>query len=230
MSFKTEEIIRLKKEGVQQREISRMLDCSEGYVSRFVKQFGLSNDIHAKFIGELFGQLTPIKYVGKDPKSHKSIYLCLCSCGKTVEVLGNSLQSKNTESCGCTSRKRGKDHANFKGYEDISITYWNSVMFGAKSRKLTVAVTIKDIWDLFIEQDRKCALSGVKLGFATTRKTAQLQTASLDRIDASKGYIKGNVQWIHKHLNAMKWKLTDEDFIGWCREVVKYQDQKDSQT
>jgi len=226
MSFISEEIVRLKKEGVQQREISHILGCSEGYVSRFVKQFGLSNDIHEEFIGKPFDQLTPVKHVGKDPKSHKSIYLCLCSCGKTIEVLGNSLQSGNTKSCGCTSRKRGKDHPNFKGYGEINITYWNSVMFGAKSRKLEVGITLEDIWNLFLKQDRKCALSGVKLGFAPTRKTIQLQTASLDRIDASKGYIEGNIQWIHKHLNAMKWKLTDEDFIGWCREVVQYQDQK----
>lgn len=26
-----------------------------------------------------------------------------------------------------------------------------------------------------------------------------------DRIDPNKGYIIGNVQWVHKHINMMKW-------------------------
>lgn len=39
-------------------------------------------------------------------------------------------------------------------------------------------------------------------------KNSSLQTASLDRIDSSKGYTIDNVWWIHKQLNWMKWDLT----------------------
>ena len=46
-------------------------------------------------------------------------------------------------------------------------------------------------------------------------------TASLDRIDSSKGYIEGNVQWVHKRVNLMKGNMSTENFIEWCNLVVK---------
>lgn len=44
-------------------------------------------------------------------------------------------------------------------------------------------------------------------------------TASIDRIDSSKGYIKGNIQIVHKTLNKMKLNMRDEEFIAICEEV-----------
>jgi hypothetical protein len=47
-------------------------------------------------------------------------------------------------------------------------------------------------------------------------------TASVDRIDSSKGYIKGNVQWVHKTINKMKWGYSQGEFIEFCEAVVKH--------
>jgi hypothetical protein len=46
-------------------------------------------------------------------------------------------------------------------------------------------------------------------------------SASLDRIDSSKGYVKGNVQWTHKTVNIMKQAMSDEELIDWCKVIVK---------
>jgi hypothetical protein len=45
-------------------------------------------------------------------------------------------------------------------------------------------------------------------------------TASLDRIDSSKGYIIGNVQWAHKMVNRMKNDMPQEEFIEFCRDII----------
>ena len=45
-------------------------------------------------------------------------------------------------------------------------------------------------------------------------------TASLDRIDSSKGYIKGNIQWVLKDINLMKGS-TDEDYFKFLCGLVK---------
>lgn len=45
-------------------------------------------------------------------------------------------------------------------------------------------------------------------------------TASLDRIDSSKGYIKGNIQWVHKDINKMKNNYNQAYFINLCALVV----------
>lgn len=46
-------------------------------------------------------------------------------------------------------------------------------------------------------------------------------TISLDRIDSTKGYIEGNVQWVHKSVNIMKSTLTQEQFINFCKLVAE---------
>jgi hypothetical protein len=47
-------------------------------------------------------------------------------------------------------------------------------------------------------------------------------TASLDRVDSSKGYIQGNIQWIHKRLNWMKGDMSELEFRQWCKRVVDH--------
>jgi 5-methylcytosine-specific restriction endonuclease McrA len=49
--------------------------------------------------GMIFGRLTVIglsRFIG-----NKSIWKCLCSCGTELDVIGNSLSTGNTRSCGC---------------------------------------------------------------------------------------------------------------------------------
>ena len=46
-------------------------------------------------------------------------------------------------------------------------------------------------------------------------------TASLDRIDSNLGYVKGNVQWVHKHINVMKNIFNQDMFIFLCNQVTK---------
>ena len=38
-------------------------------------------------------------------------------------------------------------------------------------------------------------------------------TASLDRIDSSKGYVPGNIQCVHKDINALKTDFSEERFL-----------------
>jgi hypothetical protein len=56
----------------------------------------------AEMIGKQFGRLTPVEVIGT--KRVHLIYRCVCECGNEVEVLGNSLRSGNTKSCGCIRR------------------------------------------------------------------------------------------------------------------------------
>lgn len=50
--------------------------------------------------GQKFGKLTAV-YPIKSILNSKYYWLCSCDCGNTVEVLGTSLTSGNTKSCGC---------------------------------------------------------------------------------------------------------------------------------
>lgn len=56
-------------------------------------------------MGKRFGRLTVIKFAGYKPVGKKqvenSFWLCQCSCGNCRTIIGNSLTSGNSTSCGC---------------------------------------------------------------------------------------------------------------------------------
>lgn len=47
------------------------------------------------------------------------------------------------------------------------------------------------------------------------------KTASLDRIDSSKGYTEDNVWWINKHVNIMKNVYELDYFLDICSLITK---------
>ncbi len=151
---------------------------------------------------------------------------CICECGKKVIVRGCDLRNKITKSCGCLrlqiQRANSKsNHCLWKGYGELSGRQFQQFEKSAKKRKIDFKVTIQYLWDLFIKQNKKCALSGVELKF-NSRSFKFDGNASPDRIDSSKGYIEGNLQWVHKDVNYMKQDHTDESFLKWCSIIHNY--------
>lgn len=112
---------------------------------------------------------------------------------------------------------KGKSNKNWKGGEFIYGWVYNKMIKAAEKRKHHFDISMTYLEDLFIWQEKKCALSGLSLGFGRDSKST---TASLDRIDSSVGYIEGNVQWVHKDVNMMKQQLGNCQFIEYCRLVA----------
>jgi len=118
----------------------------------------------------------------------------------------------------------GKKHKDFKGYEEISAHYICLVRKDAVKRKIIHPLldnsyeSNKYLWDLYVAQNKKCIYTGDLIYFRSIDKAA---TASLDRIDSKNGYIKGNVQWVNKDINRMKWMLSQEEFILNCNKIAK---------
>ena len=115
-----------------------------------------------------------------------------------------------------------KHMAREKTNENICITLFKKIESNALKRNLNFELTVEDMWDTFIQQGEKCAITGVNINMlnASINKNYHLQTASLDRKDSSKGYIKGNVQWVHKVINSLKSDFTDDEFISLCHLVA----------
>ncbi len=116
--------------------------------------------------------------------------------------------------------KRKKDNKQFTGYEQICGGFWTRIQDGARERDFEFSITIEYAWEKFLSQNDKCALSDVAIAFPSSCSVSD-GTASLDRIDSTKGYIEGNVQWVHKDVNKMKWDLSERQFIEYCRSIAK---------
>lgn len=59
-----------------------------------------------------YGNLTAIEAVGINAHK-KTIWRCVCDCGKIINVIGSHLSSGNTTSCGCLKRFNAKKHGYF---------------------------------------------------------------------------------------------------------------------
>ncbi|MEK6833254.1 MAG: hypothetical protein AABY32_04350 [Nanoarchaeota archaeon] len=170
--------------------------------------------------GEKFGKLTIVEFAGSNKKA-QSLWKCKCDCGNYITIRGYYLR-RGKESCGC-DHPDGNLSYSWKGYGEIPKSYFTDIWRGAKIRNLEFSITIEQLWKKFLEQDRKCALTGIVLFFATSKdiREGKKFTASLDRINNSKGYTIDNVHWIHKKINQIRMDMPIEEFISWCRKVAE---------
>lgn len=169
-----------------------------------------------------FGMLTAIRPSGVT-NHYGVVWIVKCDCGNEVKMGASELLRKPKrktqvpKSCGCY-RKRNRG-PKYKGVGDLSSTKFRGIMARAKYRDQAFKITIRWAWDLFVRQEKKCALTGLPITLHPSSVEEGASTASLDRIDSSKGYIKGNVQWVHVVINFMKHSLAEEEFVRWCRLV-----------
>lgn len=145
--------------------------------------------------------------------------ICKCECGNTVRVEKGNLIRNLTKSCGCNRYPQKSNSKSWKGIGEIHKSYFNRLIFEANKRGYDFNLTLEYLWEIFIKQNRCCALSGMPLCFdSKTRKHDR--TASLDRINNTIGYINGNVQWVHKDINMMKHAFNETYFKDICEKIT----------
>lgn len=145
---------------------------------------------------------------------------CKCDCGNEKIIRGDCLSRKITKSCGCINKQFGKLHPTWKGCGDISSTLFKQYKWSAKTRKIKFDLSIEQIWDLYLKQNKKCAMTNLELIFPKNALDTNAN-ASLDRIDSNKGYNIDNVQWVDKRINFMKLTLSSNEFVSLCKLVAE---------
>lgn len=153
----------------------------------------------------------------------KRMFHCVCECGNKVMITYGNLTRKGKKSCGCNHRRHGKSSPGWKGYEGLPGSFYCQIKTNARVRDMRFDVNIKYLWDLFKKQKACCAISGLPIHISTLRRKEikQQNTASLDRINSKYGYIKSNVQWVHKDVNLMKNHFSENYFIKICKAIYK---------
>lgn len=185
-------------------------------------------------VGSTYGQLKVMGYEGceitegvrgngKPRKLYHHLYRCRCSCGSDSVVRRVNLMQNHSLSCGCRKRRRGSASHSWNGHGEISGRFWTHIQRHAHDRGISFDVSIEEAWHRFEAQQGRCALTGWPMSMANHKVGGKYtgRTASLDRIDSSKGYTASNIQWLHKDVNKSKMEFGQDWFIDMCRAVVR---------
>ena len=138
-----------------------------------------------------------------------------CSCGFETNINKYCLISPTSSMCCSTC-------ASFKGVGELAGAYVTELKSRAeKKRNMEFTISTEYIWDLLNQQNFKCALTGVPITVSKNWRKEKF-TASLDRIDSSKGYIEGNVQWLHKTVNKLKSNFPEDQLLYWVERIYEH--------
>ena len=196
-------------------------DINQYYLQKNAKSCGCRYDRKDDLTNKKFGKLTILQFI-KDYKGKRgTFWKCKCECGNETFVRRDGLTSGRIISCGCAKYNLGKNNHSFKGHEELSATLYNGIKREAKYRNKSFDISMEYLWQLFVNQNRKCSLTGLELTFSKCSGQSD-GTASLDRIDSTKGYIEGNVQWVHKKINMMKQTYSQDEFVELCKMVTEH--------
>lgn len=161
-------------------------------------------------VGRTFGRLTVVSEAQRSEHG-KTRWVCSCSCGNTVTVVGSDLKGGKTKSCGCfQSEARTTNHAIHNGTNTRLFNIWknmrqrclnhNNPRYGSYGGS---GIAVCHEWASF-ERFRAWALAN---GYS--------DELSLDRIDNYSGYTPENCRWV-KPVEQSKNKRSTVRYQGKC--------------
>jgi len=177
--------------------------------------------------GQTFGKLEVLR-MEITPKSIGNEFRAICkchACGREDYDVRPIWVKKGSHSgtCGCDKtyfdRQRGENSVRYGGYKEINAMYFSNAKRRSSDLGLPFDLDMEFLWELYQKQNRLCALSGVSVFFTKNRRDKEKGNISLDRIDSKKGYLRNNVQWVHKDINLMKMYLEESTFLDFCKRV-----------
>lgn len=87
-----------------------------------------------------------------------------------------------------------------------------------KGKGMECTITIYELLNLWKAQDGICVYTGWKMAI----EKGKLRTASIDRIDSTRGYTIDNVQWVCWVINDLRGSMESEDFVLLCQAVAHF--------
>ena len=139
-------------------------------------------------------------------------WVCRCECGVEQFVPLNNLMNGSSTQC----RTCGNEDAGVKrrtGYKDISGDYWSQIINNSNKKGIHFDVRIEDAWELYIGQNKCCAISGIPINFSGYPHDSKETNAVLSLIDTEVEFTLDNIQWLDKSIAKMKGKMNNDNFI-----------------
>jgi hypothetical protein len=105
----------------------------------------------------------------------------------------------------------------------LSVTVSKTRYSAREIRFLSFNIDTDYVMELLINQQGKCALTGWNLEFTRGGKWdgKNPRGCTMDRIDSTKGYIRGNIQLVCGLPNVSKGNMPNDEFIAMCKSIAK---------
>lgn len=155
---------------------------------------------YKNLLGQKFGRLMPIEFGGFRERSNgrnRTIWICKCDCGKTINVESSHLLSGHTTSCGCGLKEKIRGKGNHNYVNGLSTTRLARAYYNMKNRCYNPKVNSYHLYG-----GRGITVCNEwlgKYGFKNFCDWAiangYAETLTLDRIDSDGKYEPSNCRW-----------------------------------
>lgn len=89
---------------------------------------------------------------------------------------------------------------------------------------------VEDAWSIYLEQDKKCAISGKLIEFSGHPHDNEKTTAVLALIDSDIEFTYQNIQWLDKTINKMRGNMSNDEFIQIGNQITSYSSRVQKET
>lgn len=160
--------------------------------------------------GERFRKLKVIKRSFPNAKDGEAMWLCKCDCGTEKVIMGKSLRSGNTKSCGCLNK--------FKSGLSSMRRKIAQYRIKARQRGLKYNLTEGQFAKLTKQDCYYCGAEPNNISNDPGHNGSYTYNG-LDRVDNTKGYTIDNVVPCCKICNMSKNNMTLQEFKDWAERV-----------
>lgn len=168
-------------------------------------------------LGQRFGRLVAIKYVGSITEHKRSAWLFKCDCGNEKVITYNDVSVGRTKSCGCIWREKHQHPKGDANFNQIIYSYKRH----AKERNLSFDLS-KDEFKILTQQNCYYCGDPPSQSHAGTRQNGVYIYNGIDRIDNTKGYILDNCVSCCGNCNKLKLNRSNMDFLLSIKKIYEY--------
>ena len=163
----------------------------------------------------------PISEVNRNRKLNRHLF---CSRSCAMKFLSKNRTQAMKQHSNSEKNKQLLLNNNNEYYIKYPEKVFSYFLRNCKKRYKECTLTLIDLQEQWIKQNGICPYSGIKLNIPTYKKhyNTPIYTASVDRIDSSKGYIPGNIQFVSTCINYMKHTMSNSDTWLMCKHIAEY--------
>lgn len=167
-------------------------------------------------IGLRSGRLTVVRqgenYISPKGYPHKR-WECVCDCGTTISVRGNSLKNGHTKSCGCLRKELKQKPFGEATLNAAFLDYFHS----ARYRGYSFSLSKSDFKEITLQDCHYCGSPPAPR--YRHRTNGECVINGIDRVDNTRGYEKDNIVPCCSRCNIAKSTMTKVDFLKLVKDI-----------